>query len=151
MPLWLIFHPSTTFQDDASKAAFSKSITSIYTSIGLPAFYVVVNFISMPSNSTWVGGELPAPSKPFIRIVIEHIAVNLPDDDERRKQTADRLNAAMKPHIEDKGYDWEFHVDETDRRLWRVNGLVAPPFGSEAEKMWVKENRAVAWEKSGEK
>lgn len=100
----------------------------------------------MAPNTTYVGGELPDPSKPFVRIVIEHIAVNLPDDDDRRKQTADGLGKVMKPYIEDMGYDWEFHVDETDRRLWRINGLVAPAFKSEEEKMWFRENRAVPWE-----
>jgi hypothetical protein len=146
MPLWMIYHPTSTFASPTSKAAFSKSITSFYTQVGLPAFYVVVNFVPMPENTTYVGGEPTNPSKPFIRIAIEHIAVNLPDDDGRRKQTADGLAKIMKPHIEDMGYDWEFHVDETDRRLWRINGLAAPPFGSEEEKMWSRENRAVPWE-----
>jgi hypothetical protein len=146
MPLWVIYHPTNAFTSPSSKAAFSRSITHFYTRIGLPAFYVVVNFIPMAENTTYVGGEPPNSPKPFVRIVIEHIAVNLPDDDDRRKQTADGLSKVMKPHLEDMGYAWEFHVDETDRRLWRIEGLAAPPFGSEEEKMWFKENRAVPWE-----
>lgn len=51
----------------------------------------------------------------------------------------------MKPHLLDKGYDFEYHVDETDRRLWKINGLVPPPFKSEEEKVWVRENRAVEY------
>lgn len=45
------------------------------------------------------------------------------------------------------GYDWEYHIDETERRLWKVKGLYAPPFGSEEENMWAKENKAVPWKK----
>lgn len=147
MPLWLVFHPDGTFEDDASKEAFSTDITKFYTRIGLPAFYAVVNFIKMPGNTTWVGGQKPNKEKPFIRIAIEHIAVRLPDEDGAHKRTADGVNQLMKPHIADKGYDWEFHIDETDKRLWRVNGLTAPAFGSEEEKNWAKENRAIPWEK----
>ena len=146
MPLWSIFHPTGTFADVASKAALSSDITSFYTAIGLPAFYVVNNFIEMPQNTTWVGGKPVSAKKPFIRIVIEHIAVNLPDDDAARNRTANRISDFLKPHIEEKGYDWEFHIDETDRRLWRVNGMVAPPFGSEAEKLWAEQNKAVPWQ-----
>jgi hypothetical protein len=146
MPLWMIYHPNNAFNSPSSKAAFSKSITSFYTRIGLPPFYVVVNFVAMPENTSYVGGEATTPAKPFVRIAIEHIAVNLPDDDRRRKATADGLVQVMKPHTEDMGYDCEFHVAETDRRLWRINGLVTPPFGSEEEKMWFRENKAVPWE-----
>jgi hypothetical protein len=30
------------------------------------------------------------------------------------ERTADAIEKALKPHISDKGYDWEFHVDETE-------------------------------------
>ncbi|OAL53557.1 hypothetical protein IQ07DRAFT_502296 [Pyrenochaeta sp. DS3sAY3a] len=147
MPLWLIFHPDGTFEDDASKEAFSKDITNFYNQrVGLPKFYAVVNFIKMPGNTMWVGGEKINKNKPFIRIVIEHIAVTLPNQDEDYKRTANAIDAILKPHVADKGYSWEFHIDETERRLWKVQGLFAPPFGSEEEKIWVKENRAVPWE-----
>jgi hypothetical protein len=70
----------------------------------------------------------------------------LPNKDESYSGTTTRIDALLKPHIADKGYDWEFHVDETDRRLWKINGMNAPPFRSEAEKVWFRENRAVEWE-----
>ncbi|KAK6209806.1 hypothetical protein QIS74_11390 [Colletotrichum tabaci] len=148
MPLWIIYHPEGTFEDDASKEAFSADITKFYTNIGLPAFYVVANFIKLPQGAMWVGGKKLSKDKPFIRISIEHIAVNLPDDDKIFRQVADDVDAILKPHVADKGYDWEFHIDETDRRLWKVQGLHAPAFGSAEEKIWVKENRAIPWEKS---
>lgn len=132
MPLWLIFHPDNTFVDNASRAAFTRDITAYYTRIGLPAFYVVVQFIHQPGDSTWVGGERPDPKRPFIRIVIEHIAVNLPDNDAVLQRTSDKLIETIEPHMrKDEGWEYEFHVDETDKRLWRVNGFVGPPFGSD--------------------
>ncbi|KAJ4987179.1 hypothetical protein SVAN01_07331 [Stagonosporopsis vannaccii] len=148
MPLWLIFHPDGTFEDDASKEALSTDITKIYTSIGLPAFYVVTNFIKMPGNTMWVGGKKISKEKPFIRFAIEHIAVTLPDEDAVYKRTANRVDEALKPHVADKGYDWEFHIDETERRLWKINGFFPPAFQSEEEKIWSKENRAVPLEQS---
>lgn len=33
MPLWLIFHPDGTFEDDESKEALSTDITKIYTGV----------------------------------------------------------------------------------------------------------------------
>ena len=140
MPLWLVFHPPGTFEDANTKQALTKDVTKIYTGVGLPAFYVVVNFIKLSTEDTWVGGERRT-ENPFIRIAIEHIAVRLEDDDQVYKRTADAIERALKPHIADKGYDWEFHVDETERRLWRVNGMVPPSFGSEVERQWATENR----------
>lgn len=67
MPLWLVFHPTGTFEDTASKQALTKDITKIYTGIGLPAFYVVVNFMKVPPGDVWVGAERKM-ENPFIRI-----------------------------------------------------------------------------------
>jgi hypothetical protein len=49
--------------------------------------------------------------------------------------------------VADKGYDWEYHIDETPRGLWRINGLAAPPFRSVAERKWFEANKAAAWTK----
>lgn len=140
MPLWIIYHPDGTFEDDASREALAAEITTIYTGIGLPAFYVITNFVKMPGNTMLVGGK-KVTGKPFIRIVVEHIAVRLPNEDETYRKTSNAIDAVLKPHIADKGYDWEFHVDETERRLWKVNGMFPPPFGSEDEKTWARENK----------
>ncbi|KAJ5086203.1 hypothetical protein N7532_010974 [Penicillium argentinense] len=145
MPLWLIFHPPGTFEDVISKQALTKDITKIYTGIGLPPFYVVVNFIKLSTEDVWVGGERKS-EKPFIRIVAEHIAVRLENEDIVYKRTADAFDKALKPHVADKGYEWEFHIDETERRLWRVNGLIPPPFGSDVEQLWAKENKPSVWD-----
>ncbi|KAJ5392668.1 hypothetical protein N7509_008158 [Penicillium cosmopolitanum] len=147
MPLWLIFHPAGTFEDEASRHALAQDITKIYTRIGLPAFYVVANFIKLQEGQTWVGGELHT-RKPFIRIAIEHIAAHIGDElpDDAHARTNSVIEAALKPHVADKGYDWEFHVDQTDRRLWKVNGFNPPAFRSEAERLWFNENRPVFYE-----
>lgn len=149
MPLWLIYHPPNTFTSPSSKQALSADITKIYTSVGLPAFYVIVNFIPVPSDSTYIGGRPNDSSNghnPFIRIQVDHIAVRLKDDDAEYARVTAAIDRALKPHIADKGYDWEYHVDETERRLWKIQGLAPPPHGSEAEKGWAEANVAAAWE-----
>jgi hypothetical protein len=53
----------------------------------------------------------------------------------------------LKPHIIDRPeIQWELHIYETPRDLWRVQGLDAPALGSEAEKEWVRLNKAVPYE-----
>ncbi|RDW86007.1 hypothetical protein BP5796_04332 [Coleophoma crateriformis] len=146
MPLWLIFHPVGTFEDSASKQAFAEDITQFYTSaLGLPAFYVVANFIKLSLNDTWVGGKQKT-DKPFIRVVINHVAYTVPNIDEAYKRATASIDKILKPHVADKDYDWEYHVDETDRRLWKLNGMIPPAAKSEQEQQWAKENRAVLYE-----
>jgi hypothetical protein len=148
MPLWIISHPEGTFTDNDSKSAFSKDITKIYTDkISLPAFYVVVQFIKMAEGDVWVGGAINEGDKPFIRVVIEHTAVNVPAEAEDAvyRTTCQWVDNAMKPHIADKGYDSEYHISENDRRLWKINGLIPPPWKSEEEKLWIKANKALPW------
>lgn len=145
MPLWLIFHPIGTFTNEADKRALSKDITAMYQSIGLPAFYAIVNFIALPPADIWVGGEQKTDKK-FIRIVINHVAYHVPDEDANYKKACGLIDEVLKPHVADRGFDWEYHVDETDRRLWKVNGMIPPAYGSEEEKLWAKENRSVLYD-----
>ena len=42
-------------------------------------------------------------------------------------------------------YDWEISIDETPFDLWSLQGELAPPFESVAEKRWVKENKASSY------
>jgi hypothetical protein len=146
MPHWIIFHPIGTFEEVASKSDLAQSITGIYTRFGLPAFYVVITFIKLPLEDIWIGGEHSR--KPFIRITVDHIALTtgqeIPNNVHGRITSL--IDDALKAHIGDKGYEWEFHVDETDRRLWKVNGLVPPPYKSKVEAMWAKENKAVPYD-----
>ncbi|AEO58220.1 hypothetical protein MYCTH_50286 [Thermothelomyces thermophilus ATCC 42464] len=158
MPLWQIFHPPSTFTTPASKQALAADLTSIYTSAGLPAFYVVVHFIPVPGADTFVGGRPrseDAGARPFVRFVADHIAVHVTpkngDDDDvesvqKTTRVLDRVHAAIRPHVREQDCDWEVHIDETPRGLWAINGLVPPPFGSDAEKRWAELNRPVEWE-----
>ncbi|KAK5991927.1 hypothetical protein PT974_05317 [Cladobotryum mycophilum] len=143
MPLWLVFYSPGTFADDEAKHAFAEDVCSFYTDIGLPKFYVVIEFIKQSLSETWVGAEKK--DKPFIRLVVDHVANPFPEDDEIRHRGMEKIEKILKPHIADKGYDWEIHIDETDRKLWRVNGFVPPPYQSEGEALWVKENRPVPY------
>jgi len=59
----------------------------------------------------------PAPEKPFIRFMIDHITVHMKDDVAQRSRMLHRIESVLKPHVADKGYDWEFHVDETPREF----------------------------------
>ncbi|KAJ5856489.1 uncharacterized protein N7529_010433 [Penicillium soppii] len=145
MPLWQIYHPVGTYGDPASKISFAEDITKMYTKLGLPAFYVVTNFIPLPNEDILVGGKLRT-EKPFIRVVISHIAIKMPNDDAVYKRSTSSIDAILKPHIADKGYDWEYHVMETERRLWKINGLVPPPWKSDEEQLWAKEDRAVPYD-----
>ena len=147
MPLWNIYHPPSTFTDSASKQALARDILPFYTNIGLPAFYVVVNFIPMPHGTMYIGDEPndETRAKPFVRFAIDHIAVRQPDDDEQYRRVVAKFEQIVKPHVADKGYGWEFHIDETERRLWGIDGFEPPPFGSEGEKLWAEKNEAVEW------
>jgi hypothetical protein len=40
---------------------------------------------------------------------------------------------------------WEFHVTESNRDLWRVQSLVAPPQGSEAMQSWREAGKGISW------
>ncbi|PWY82145.1 hypothetical protein BO70DRAFT_379659 [Aspergillus heteromorphus CBS 117.55] len=119
----------------------------MYTTLGLPAFYVVVHFTEMPLENVFIGGATrSATEKPFVRVVITHIAIRAPDTDAAYRGATARLDRILNPHLLNKGYDFEYHVDETERRLWKINGLVPPRSGSEEEKVWGRENRAGVYE-----
>ncbi|EME38372.1 hypothetical protein DOTSEDRAFT_181504 [Dothistroma septosporum NZE10] len=147
MPHWIVFHPPGTFEDEATKGALAKTITSYYTrdGVGMPAFYVVVNFIKTDPSDQWLGGELATSrsSKPFIRIRVTHIHINVADDPKIHAAMVGRLSELLKPHTLDKGYDLEYEIAESKRSLWHINGMNPPEFKSEDEKVWRAENRAV--------
>ncbi|KAJ5722648.1 hypothetical protein N7488_000683 [Penicillium malachiteum] len=147
MPLWQIYHPHGTLEDDASRQAFAQDITTMYTEMGLPAFYVVVHFFQMNDKDVFVGGKFrKLDQTPFIRIVINHIAIHVPDVDALYHRATSRIDQVVRPHVTDKGYDFEYHIDETERRLWKINGMIPPPFKRETEQLWAKENRAIAYD-----
>ncbi len=102
MPLHRIFHPPSAFSS-SEKATLSERITAFYTEVGLPAFYVVVLFIPIESDSFFVGGKS---TDKFIRIIVQHLARQMPNE-ERKKQFSERYENTIAPFIKEKGYDWE--------------------------------------------
>ncbi|KAK3076541.1 hypothetical protein LTS18_012736 [Coniosporium uncinatum] len=170
MPLWRIYHPEGTFLSPTHKSSLASSITSLYTAAGLPAFYVVVLFIPLPSENIFIGGQTrpppppldsvsnkhtnllipsnlpqsgaPPSQAPFVRVFASNIARKLPDG-EYKAGFRQRVDAALDAWIRGYGYDWEWHADETDRELWQIQGFVPPATGSEAEGAWRRENRPV--------
>jgi hypothetical protein len=144
MPHWVIYHPLSTFQDVESKQSLAKAITSHYTPM-MPAFYVVVTFIPVPDENMFVGGEMAiARGKPFVRICTTHIHIKLPEQDEIYRRTTDNIDKLLKPHIADKGYDWEYHIEESERKLWKINGFAPPLKGNKDDEVWMRADRAVA-------
>lgn len=148
MPLWQIYHPPDVFEDEASKAALAASITKMYTAVNLPAFYVVVHFNTISPSNVFVGGTPKSASadKPFIRIIIKHIAIRLDNKTETYRTTAGMIDNALKEHVYEKGYACEYHVEETERRLWKFDGLIPPEHMSEAHMKWVRENKPSVYE-----
>ncbi|MFF2617938.1 tautomerase family protein [Kitasatospora sp. NPDC058046] len=140
MPLWHVYHPPGTY-DPGQKKQLSTDITGFYTRFGLPRFYVVVIFHEVAADSFHVGGQ---PHGAAVRVVVEHIARHTEDPDLRRR-TREALAALLAPHTTDRGLYCEFHVDETPRNLWMIDGLTPPPEQSETEKLWARENRPLPY------
>ena len=142
MPMWNIHVPEGAYTKEQKKA-FSNSITEVYVDFAnLPRFYVVVIFHEQPADTVWVGGE---PGNDFVRIAVDHIARRMPDSADFKEMAMTAFEDALAPHVKDRGFRWELHIDETPLDLWRVNGITAPPAESEAEKEWARVNAAVPY------
>ena len=118
MPLWHVNHPEGAFSAD-DRRDIAQTVTGIYAPF-MPRFYVNVLFQAVPECALFIGGE---PHDRFVRIWADHIARRVPDD-----ETAARFLGAvaklLAPWIADRGYEWEFHADETPFRLWSVQGIL---------------------------
>ena len=140
MPLWNVYHPVGAYSEE-EKQEFAHLVTSVYEGGGLPGFYVVIVFHEVDQGSFYVGGE---PVDDVVRVAIDHIARHH-EDPAKRESVRNRIGAVIQPFATAKGLRWEFHVDETPRDMWLINGLVPPPTGSDAEKLWAREKRAVPY------
>jgi len=67
------------------------------------------------------------------------------EDPAKGEALRNQIGKLIQPFATAKGLRWEFHVDETPRDLWMINGLVPPPSGSDAEKLWARENRPIPY------
>ncbi|MEJ7928312.1 tautomerase family protein, partial [Sphingobium sp. AN641] len=74
MPFWRIYHPENAYSTE-EKHRFSEIVTSLYTNIPIPKFYVVCFFEEVKNGNLFVGGE---DSQNFVRVHIDHIARTLP-------------------------------------------------------------------------
>uniref|UniRef100_A0AC34F012 Tautomerase cis-CaaD-like domain-containing protein n=1 Tax=Panagrolaimus sp. ES5 TaxID=591445 RepID=A0AC34F012_9BILA len=143
MPLHRIYHTPGQFSSEQKKG-LADAITKIYTDpkeAGLPAFYVVVIFVPIDEENFFVGGET---TKNFVRISIQHIARSF-ESHEHAKGFLVRYENALAPFIKERGFDWEVEIEQIDRNLWRENGLPPPLPRSDAEKEWVRLNKAVPY------
>jgi len=134
MPLWKIYHPVNAYTPQ-DKQNFAEKITNLYQR--LPKFYVGVVFQDVPKDAFYIGAK---PVDNFVRIWVDHIARTLPTP-EAKEYWLKISNEAIAPFVKDRGYDWEFHIDETPFDLWSIQGLRPPTPNSDAEKRWVLENK----------
>ncbi|MEJ7928207.1 tautomerase family protein, partial [Sphingobium sp. AN641] len=74
MPFWRIYHPAGAYSED-EKQAISEAVTSLYTNIPIPKFYVVCLFEEVQAGNLFVGGRK---HEKFVRVHIDHIARTLP-------------------------------------------------------------------------
>ncbi|KIH87252.1 hypothetical protein SPBR_05375 [Sporothrix brasiliensis 5110] len=150
MPLWQFFHPPTAFSTAAEKQAVVDDVTRMYTGIGLPAFYVVVQFfpldVSGSGGNFFVGGQ---PATNFVRIVIHHLAFQSQGSVAAHTRIASNVDGVVQPHLEARGFDWEYHVSESPPTMWKINGYVPPVMGNPAVTTWAKENKPSAYEGDG--
>jgi phenylpyruvate tautomerase PptA (4-oxalocrotonate tautomerase family) len=137
MPLWTIYHPVGAFELE-HKQALATSITKLYN---FPAFYVGVVFIEKDRDSFYRGG---VPADNFVRIAVDHINISWKTVEEGSRRIND-FDEALAPTMRERGLLWEFHIDETPRAYWSIEGFRPPPSGSEAEKRWLRENRTSAY------
>lgn len=141
MPLWDI-HTTPNLLSPTEKKDLAKSITRIYVKRGpLPAFYVNVRFTTLPAGDTFIGGTEPTNSA---LIQIWHLARQFQSDTQKQTFMAE-VDKVLNPLLgeEGKGAHWEYFIQESPRDLWKINGMVPPLPGTEMERRWVEENKAV--------
>jgi phenylpyruvate tautomerase PptA (4-oxalocrotonate tautomerase family) len=136
MPLWNIYHPvgAYTAQD---KREFAARITDIVY-ITIPKFYVGILFHEVPKESFFMGGEA---RDNFIRIRLDQFARHVSLDKTWTEAILGRMNEALEPFVQKRGYNFELHVGETPRELWLIDGIRPPGPDTAAEKKWKLENR----------
>jgi hypothetical protein len=79
-----------------------------------------------------------------VRIVSTHLARQFANS-EQIASFIERFEGAIAPYIKGRGVNWELHIEEHAREMWRENGLVPPLPKTEGEKLWVKLNKSVPY------
>ncbi|KKK15190.1 hypothetical protein P175DRAFT_0503871 [Aspergillus ochraceoroseus IBT 24754] len=138
MPLWLIHHDPNVFSND-EKEKLAQTITQLYVGFGLPAFYVQVQFFELPYASSFIGGEK---DRAHVTLTIYHLARTMTTEAQAQRFLG-AVDGILTPTFQPKELEWEYFVTETPRNLWKINGLVPPPAGSDEEREWARINKAV--------
>lgn len=89
----------------------------------MPAFYVVVIFVEVPTTNFFIGGlnhqERSKEFKPFVRWTIEHLAAHSKST-EHRKAMMNAIDSAGEKWLKARNYDWEVTVNEPSQELWKI-------------------------------
>ncbi|EOD52782.1 hypothetical protein UCRNP2_402 [Neofusicoccum parvum UCRNP2] len=146
MPKWTIHHPDNVFTDLNERQALAQALTKMYTDVGLPPFYVAVIFIPHKSGAMYRGDlRLSQPDlekPPYIYLSFTHVAKHFePGESKEKTKFMEKVTEILKPFIADKGWDWEMDGEERDLSFLLIQGLKIPPYGSEVQKLWARENR----------
>ncbi|MGK8486705.1 tautomerase family protein [Nocardia asiatica] len=156
MPLWEFFAPTGALSNE-DKKALAIQITDAYETVHLPRFYVDVVFHDLPVGNIFIRGEA---NGRFIRLRIDQIARQMSEHlvveglpagcytrEWLRENWMETIDNMLRPYTEDRGYEWEVHIDETPLDLWTVQGFIPPPAESDAERLWKKLDHPVAYER----
>ncbi|EEA19963.1 hypothetical protein TMatcc_010109 [Talaromyces marneffei ATCC 18224] len=140
MPYWKIYHsPNTLTEED--KTTLSASITSYYTSVGLPAFYVNIFYLPLASSDFFVGGK---PVSKKLAIEVLHIARQWDSTEtDRAVRLKNGITEILKPYTTDKGVQVEFCVVQGPPQLWRINGIDPPEGVDASNEELVERNRGL--------
>ena len=143
MPVWDCHYPARGLSQQ-QRQTLANNITRIYTNLGLPPFYVQVRFHEAAPSSFFVGGQdyssTSSSSHKDAGIQIIHVARSF-DSEESKTKFLHKVDQVLNPVFEGQGWDWEYWVMEGPRELWKINGIVPPPTGSETEKRWFEANK----------
>ncbi|CAK7271391.1 hypothetical protein SEPCBS119000_004579 [Sporothrix epigloea] len=152
------YHPPTAFATAQERQRLVDDVTKLYTDWDLPAFYVVVQFLPMitgvssddtsPVANFFVGGS-SARAANFVRVVVHHLAFQSQGNVASHQRITSSIDAMLQPHVEAKGFDWEYHVSESPPTLWKINGLVPPVRGNAAVETWSRENKPSPYDGDG--
>ncbi|MGQ0464368.1 MAG: tautomerase family protein [Sporichthyaceae bacterium] len=149
MPAWQIFIPENALSSE-DKLEIGKRATAIYSEnfdLNMPRFYTTVYFHEHKPGAFVIGGET---RENYAQVSILHIArsheqvaeylgIGLQDLNEAFMKMAHEV---LDPFIADRGYELELFVQQSDRELWRIDGMSPPPPWSDAERQWAKDNHS---------
>lgn len=144
MPRWTI-HSSVGSISAAEKDSIAKQVTTLYTDLGLPAFFINVFFHEHEIGNYYCGGESEHSSVFFH---IDHAARNF-ESEHIRSAFISRVKSIVEPILGTKKRKWEFNIYEHPRDNWRINGMIPPIDHPDLLKEWVEKDDAVWWDGAG--